>query len=99
MEELLRYLTVVRGGIPRVALEDMEIGGQKIRAGDGVLAMISLANRDPSSSRTAPSSTRTASSCTSTSPSASAFTSASASRWHAPSSGSPWWNCRAASPT
>lgn len=47
VEELLRYLTVVRGGIPRVALEDMEIGGQKIRAGDGVLAMISLANRDP----------------------------------------------------
>jgi cytochrome P450 len=47
VEELLRYLTVVRGGIPRVAMEDIEIGGQQIKAGEGVLAMISLANRDP----------------------------------------------------
>jgi cytochrome P450 len=47
VEELLRYLSVVRGGIPRVAMEDIEIGGQQIKAGEGVIAMTSLANRDP----------------------------------------------------
>lgn len=46
VEELLRYLTVVRAGLPRLALEDIEIGGQQIRAGEGVVAMLSLANRD-----------------------------------------------------
>ncbi|MEV0429365.1 cytochrome P450 [Micromonospora sp. NPDC050495] len=47
VEELLRYLTVVRAGLPRLALEDIEIGGQRIRAGEGVVAMLPLANRDP----------------------------------------------------
>ncbi|MGW1782095.1 cytochrome P450 [Streptomyces sp. NPDC002143] len=46
VEELLRYVTVVQNGVGRVALEDVEIGGQTIKAGDGVLCMISLANRD-----------------------------------------------------
>src|SRR5690606_24107896 len=32
---------------PRVALEDVEIGDTLIRKGDGVMALISAANRDP----------------------------------------------------
>jgi cytochrome P450 len=47
VEELLRYLSVVRTGLPRLALVDAEIGGQAIRAGEGVIAVLSLANRDP----------------------------------------------------
>lgn len=46
VEELLRYLTIVRTGLPRLALRDVEIGGQTIRAGEGVIALLSLANRD-----------------------------------------------------
>lgn len=46
VEELLRYLTIVRTGLPRIAVEDTEIGGQPIRAGEGAIAMLSLANRD-----------------------------------------------------
>ncbi len=46
VEELLRYLTIVRTGLPRLATEDVEIGGQLIRAGEGVIALLSLANRD-----------------------------------------------------
>jgi cytochrome P450 len=46
VEELLRYLTIVHNGIPRVASEDIEIGGHTIRAGDGVLCMVNTANRD-----------------------------------------------------
>ncbi|MCB5910411.1 cytochrome P450 [Streptomyces pinistramenti] len=40
VEELLRYLTIVHSGRRRVALEDIEIGGQTIRAND-------IGNRDP----------------------------------------------------
>ena len=46
VEELLRFLTIVRTGLPRVATEDVEIGGQLIRAGEGAIAMLSAANRD-----------------------------------------------------
>ena len=46
VEELLRFLTIVRTGLPRVAIEDVEIGGQHIRAGEGAIAMLSAANRD-----------------------------------------------------
>ena len=46
VEELLRYLTIVHTGLPRVATEDVEVGGRTIRAGDGVLCMINTANRD-----------------------------------------------------
>ncbi|MEV0119275.1 cytochrome P450 [Streptomyces sp. NPDC050844] len=48
VEELLRYITVVRTGLPRLAMEDAEIGGQQIKAGEGVVAMLSMANRDHS---------------------------------------------------
>ncbi|MFY1702600.1 MULTISPECIES: cytochrome P450 [Micromonospora] len=46
VEELLRYLSIVRTGLARVATEDVEIGGQLIRAGEGVIVLIALANRD-----------------------------------------------------
>jgi cytochrome P450 len=49
VEELLRYLTIVRSGLPRIATADTEIGGRPIRAGEGVFAMLSLANRDEDS--------------------------------------------------
>jgi cytochrome P450 len=48
VEELLRYLTIVRSGLVRLAVEDVEIGGVLIRAGEGAVAMLSAANRDPS---------------------------------------------------
>ena len=47
VEELLRYQTVIHTGLPRVATEDMEIGGVTIRAGEGVLIQLAAANRDP----------------------------------------------------
>ncbi|WP_028810389.1 cytochrome P450 [Streptomyces flavidovirens] len=46
VEELMRYLSVVHFGLPRAALEDVEIDGTLIRAGEGVLCMLSEANRD-----------------------------------------------------
>jgi cytochrome P450 len=46
VEELLRYVTIVHNGIPRVAAEDIEIGGRTIRKGEGVLCMVNTANRD-----------------------------------------------------
>ncbi|MEU9113658.1 cytochrome P450 [Streptomyces sp. NPDC048483] len=46
VEELLRYLTIVHNGVPRVATEDVIIGGVTIRAGEGVLCAINTANRD-----------------------------------------------------
>ena len=46
VEELLRYLSVVHGGITRVATENVQLGEVLIRAGDGVICMINVANRD-----------------------------------------------------
>jgi cytochrome P450 len=46
VEELLRYLTIVHGGRRRVALDDIEIAGQVIRAGEGVILPNDIANRD-----------------------------------------------------
>ncbi|WP_326617331.1 cytochrome P450 [Streptomyces decoyicus] len=45
VEELLRFLSIADGML-RVAKEDIEIGGQLIRADDGVLFPTSLINRD-----------------------------------------------------
>lgn len=44
--ELIRYLTINHAGLPRAATTDLEIGGQQIKAGEGVLIMLSSANRD-----------------------------------------------------
>jgi cytochrome P450 len=46
VEELLRYLTIVHNGRSRVALEDIEIGGETIRAGDGIIVYTGTGNRD-----------------------------------------------------
>jgi cytochrome P450 len=46
VEELLRYLSINHSGLPRSALEDVEVGNVLIRKGDGVLVMINAANRD-----------------------------------------------------
>jgi cytochrome P450 len=48
VDELLRYLSVVHSGLRRVAIEDIPIGGQTIRAGEGVVLPGEAANRDPS---------------------------------------------------
>ncbi|RSM59139.1 cytochrome P450 [Amycolatopsis sp. WAC 01376] len=47
VEELLRYLSITHTEARRVAREDLEIGGRLIRAGDGIIAVKSTANRDP----------------------------------------------------
>ncbi|MGW4055378.1 cytochrome P450 [Streptomyces sp. NPDC004779] len=47
VEELVRIATIGDTAIPRVALEDIEIGGQTIRKGDGILCLGLAGNRDP----------------------------------------------------
>ncbi|MEU9483293.1 cytochrome P450 [Streptomyces decoyicus] len=47
VEELVRFATIGDTAVPRVALEDLEIGGQVIRKGDGILCLGLAANRDP----------------------------------------------------
>jgi cytochrome P450 len=47
VEELLRYLNITHNGRRRVALEDIEIGGRTIRAGDGIILPNDIGNRDP----------------------------------------------------
>ncbi|WP_027347155.1 cytochrome P450 [Hamadaea tsunoensis] len=46
VEELLRYLTIVRQGLPRVAVRDTVVGDHEIKAGEGVIALLSAANFD-----------------------------------------------------
>ncbi|MFH8347411.1 cytochrome P450 [Streptomyces sp. NPDC018045] len=46
VEELLRYLTVIHTEA-KSALEDIELGGQLIKAGDTVTVSLHAANRDP----------------------------------------------------
>lgn len=48
VEELLRYLTIVRNGLTRVAVADTRIGDQPVRAGEGVIVSLAAANRDAS---------------------------------------------------
>ncbi len=48
VEELMRYLSIVGStGLPRVALEDVELGGAQIQAGQTVLISLPAVNRDP----------------------------------------------------
>ncbi|QOV35728.1 cytochrome P450 [Streptomyces ferrugineus] len=47
VEELVRIATIGDTAVPRVALADIEIGGQVIRKGDGILCLGLAANRDP----------------------------------------------------
>jgi len=46
VEEMLRYLTIVHNGQRRLALADIEIGGQLIRAGEGVIIPGATGNWD-----------------------------------------------------
>src|SRR4029079_2004619 len=36
-EELMRYLSIIQNGQRRVAIEDIEVGGERTRAGEGIL--------------------------------------------------------------
>ncbi|WP_055489577.1 cytochrome P450 [Streptomyces sp. TP-A0356] len=47
VDELLRYLTISQLGSSRCALEDVEIGGRTIKAGQTVVLALPAANRDP----------------------------------------------------
>ena len=46
VEELLRYIPVMNGVVVLQAVEDIELHGRTIRAGDAVLPVIASANRD-----------------------------------------------------
>ncbi|MFI9006430.1 cytochrome P450 [Actinosynnema sp. NPDC053489] len=47
VEELMRYLTIIQFGTLRTALEDVEVGGVVVRAGESVSISVAAANRDP----------------------------------------------------
>jgi cytochrome P450 len=47
VEELNRYLTVSHLGRHRAATDYIEVGGQLIQPGDGVIMALNIANRDP----------------------------------------------------
>ena len=47
VEELLRYLSIVQYEVNRGALEDVEVAGQLVRAGESLLVSLPMANRDP----------------------------------------------------
>jgi cytochrome P450 len=46
VEELLRYLSIIQNGQRRIAIEDIEIAGEVIRAGDGIIIDLAPANWD-----------------------------------------------------
>ena len=47
VEELMRYLSIIQNGQRRVALEDIHIAGETIRAGEGIIIDLAPANWDP----------------------------------------------------
>lgn len=47
VEELMRYLSIILNGQRRVAIEDIDISGETIRAGEGVIIDLAPANWDP----------------------------------------------------
>jgi cytochrome P450 len=47
IEELMRYLSIVHAQVDRVAIEDLTLGGQQIRAGDRLLMNLPAGNWDP----------------------------------------------------
>lgn len=47
VEELLRYLNITHNGRRRVVLEDIEVAGQVVRAGEGLIMANDIGNRDP----------------------------------------------------
>jgi len=47
VEELMRYLSIIQTGQRRVAIEDIDIAGEVIRAGEGIILDVPPANWDP----------------------------------------------------
>jgi cytochrome P450 len=47
VEELLRYLTIAHLGQRRIASQDIEIAGETIKAGDGIVVPLPAGNWDP----------------------------------------------------
>lgn len=47
VSELLRYITIFQFGVPRTPLEDLELAGHHIRAGESMTLSLPIANRDP----------------------------------------------------
>ncbi|MEJ2890203.1 cytochrome P450 [Actinomycetospora aeridis] len=47
IEELLRYLSVVHSGVPRLARHDTTVGGRPVAAGELLVLSLPAANRDP----------------------------------------------------
>ncbi|MEZ0350224.1 cytochrome P450 [Mycobacterium sp. pR1184] len=47
VEELLRYLSIIQNGQRRVAVDDIHIAGETIRAGEGIIIDLAPANWDP----------------------------------------------------
>jgi cytochrome P450 len=47
VEELMRYCSIIQTGQRRIAVEDIEIDGEVIRAGEGVILDVAPANWDP----------------------------------------------------
>src|SRR6201995_462958 len=45
-EELMRYLSIIQNGQRRIATEDIEIAGETIRAGEGIIIDLAPANWD-----------------------------------------------------
>ncbi|KWV31875.1 cytochrome P450 [Micromonospora rifamycinica] len=48
VEELLRYLTIFHFGVPRTPLEDVEVEGHLLRAGESITISLPAVNRDRS---------------------------------------------------
>ncbi|MDV3127866.1 cytochrome P450 [Mycobacterium sp. 21AC1] len=46
VEELMRYLSIIQNGQRRVAIEDIEISGETIRGGEGIIIDLAPANWD-----------------------------------------------------
>ncbi|MEE6164541.1 MULTISPECIES: cytochrome P450 [unclassified Mycolicibacterium] len=46
VEELMRYLSIIQNGQRRVAVDDIEISGQTIRAGEGIIVDLAPSNWD-----------------------------------------------------
>ncbi|OBC01008.1 cytochrome [Mycobacterium sp. 852013-50091_SCH5140682] len=46
VEELMRYLSIIQNGQRRVAVDDIEISGQTIRAGEGIVIDLAPSNWD-----------------------------------------------------
>jgi cytochrome P450 len=47
VEELMRYCSIIQTGQRRIAVEDIEVDGETIRAGDGIILDVAPANWDP----------------------------------------------------